>query len=39
MNEENDTLLIDLCADPELTIAQGTVTKDPILDTKTTDGG
>lgn len=32
MNEENDTLLHGLCVDPELTIDQDTVTKDPQLD-------
>lgn len=39
MNEETDTLLLDVCADPELMIAQDSITKDPLLDTKTTDGG
>lgn len=37
MNKVSDTLLIDLCADPELTAAQGTVTKDPMQDIKTSD--
>ena len=37
MNEEYDTVLFDLCTDPELATDQGTVTKDPIGDTKTSD--
>lgn len=37
MNEGTDHLLLDLCADPELMIAQDSVTKDPLLDSKTSD--
>ena len=39
MNQESDTLLADLCVDPELSSQQDTVTKDPIGDTKTSDQG
>ena len=37
MNKENDTLLVQLCADPELMIRQDSVTKDPAADIKQTD--
>lgn len=35
MNEENDTLLHEICADPDLMINQDTVTKDPASDKNT----
>lgn len=32
MNEEDDTLLHEICADPDLMMDQDTVTKDPLSD-------